>query len=621
MEWIVDGIVWIEAEVLQRASNNLEVMKQLAGVSWFIDGITHNEGQLLLNLAHHRFEDPFFSWVLKTGEYTFTGDLRAILLHALVRFADSGSNTINQLIAQPWINDGLTDDEAALLVFLDAATASGVEFNDALRSYSVQSATVSLPLAGDVSIRVFREGPFAPDDNLLALGVGSARVIEDLMGIPLQAKDIIIIVDPDLEFGGIYSYAYLRINNYGAVSHEIAHYYTDASGVPAWLKEGTAEFAQAYVNHRAGVETLDDRRWNLSEGVRNCNDRAEIQNLSHLATFNVLGFACHYTMGEHFMHRVFDLVGLEAMQSILKELYFVERVETKTEQALYVNFVRDLVHDEQSIYEIFLKHTPPELQEQFRDLYRRLHGGPYSPPYLNRQDDHGDEALAASSIAVGEAVEGRLDYEFDFDYFRFRAEKGREYRIGVTHETLHPSSVYLYAPDGKTQQTEGKQSLEQTPSGPQMLWVPRSSGDYYLAVHNSGGLTGTYTLTITIHTPPADDHGDTLASATGIEVGEAVRGALDHGLDHDYFWFTAEANQGYRIYVSYEDGALAFHRLRLYYPDGRRAYEEKWEQRGESSGQSYLLVPSTSEKRYFSIEDIRGAVAAYTVTVRREPVP
>ena len=385
-------------------------------------------------------------------------------------------------------------------------------------------------------------------------------------------------------------------------------------------KEGTADFAQAYVNHRTGVETIEDRRLGLSKQVRYCKDEGKIENLSQLSTVNILGFSCYYSMGEDFMHRVVDLIGLEAMQSVLRELYYVERVQTKNEQALYVNFVRNIANDEQSIYRTFLKHTPPELQEQFRDLHRRLHGGPYSPPYLNRQDDHGDEAAAASLIAVGEAVEGGLDYAFDFDYFRFLAEEGREYRIGVTHDTLHPTSLYLYAPDGKTQQTRGKQSLEQTPSGPQMLWVAPSSSEYYFAVHNVGGLTGTYTLTITIHTPPGDDHGDTLADATGIPVGEAAEGTLDHGLDYDYFWFAAEANQGYRISISYGDdvGHLP---LRLYYPDGRRAYQEQRQQRGEVNGQSYLYVPSTSGKRYFSIESSVGAVGAYTVAVRRESIP
>ena len=232
MEWIVDGIVWIEVDVLQYASNDLEVMKELAGVAWFVDGVTYNEGQLLLNLAYHEFQDPYFSWVLKAAEYTSTGDLCSSLLRAFRLFADSAPSTINQLIAQPWITDGLDDDEVALLVFLDRKPA---EFNDLLRSYSVQSTTVSLPLAGDVNIWAFQEGPFAPDDNLISLAVDSAPVIEELMGIPLQTTDIILIVDPDLNFGGIYSYAYLAIRNYRTVPHEIAHYYTDANGAPAWL--------------------------------------------------------------------------------------------------------------------------------------------------------------------------------------------------------------------------------------------------------------------------------------------------------------------------------------------------------------------------------------------------
>ena len=144
-------------------------MGQLMGVPWFVDGLTHNEGQLLLGLAYSGFQDPYFSWALKTAEYTSTGHLRSFLLEALRQFGEANPNNIDQLIAQPWINDGLNNDEAALLVYLDFAVRSGAEFNDALSSYAVQSASISLPLAGDVTIRAFREGSFAPDDSLLEL--------------------------------------------------------------------------------------------------------------------------------------------------------------------------------------------------------------------------------------------------------------------------------------------------------------------------------------------------------------------------------------------------------------------------------------------------------------------
>ena len=35
---------------------------------------------------------------------------------------------------------------------------------------------------------------------------------------------------------------------------------------------------------------------------------------------------------------------------------------------------------EEEIYGTFLKHTPPGLEDEFRDLYRRLHGGPFAFP-------------------------------------------------------------------------------------------------------------------------------------------------------------------------------------------------------------------------------------------------
>ena len=319
------------------------------------------------------------------------------------------------------------------------------------------------------------------------------------MGIPLPTTDIILIVVPDLDFSGMYSYRNLLIRDYGAVPHEIAHYYTDANNAPVWLKEGTAEFAAAYVNDRTGVESLDNRRLRLLDGVRYCRENSMIEHLSHLSTVNELGFSCYYTMGEDFLHRVVDLIGLEAMQSILKELYPMERVQTRNEQAINIKFIRDVDNSEHVIYRTFLKHTPPELREQFRDLHRRLHGGPFSPPYLDRPDDHGDQASEASQIVVGDAVEGRLDYEFDFDYFSFRADADQKYQVSVTHETLRPTSVYLFAPDGQTLEIIGKQS---TPYGPKILWVAPRSGAYHFVVHNFGDHTGTYEFTIKIHTPP-----------------------------------------------------------------------------------------------------------------------
>ena len=50
--------------------------------------------------------------------------------------------------------------------------------------------------------------------------------------------------------------------------------------------------------------------------------------------------------------------------------------------------------------------------------------------------------------------------------------------------------VTLYAPDGVTQEIDKWESRSETPSGPEVLWTPSTTGEYYFAVRNFGGLTG-----------------------------------------------------------------------------------------------------------------------------------
>ena len=93
-------------------------------------------------------------------------------------------------------------------------------------------------------------------------------------------------------------------------------------------------------------------------------------------------------------------------------------------------------------------------------------------------------------------VEGKLDYMFDFDYFRFETTEGQKYQIGVKHETLRPTSIALFGPDGMTGENQRWEARDQVSTGPRIIWMAPSSDVFYLAVQNFGGKTGTYTLTI-----------------------------------------------------------------------------------------------------------------------------
>ena len=321
--------------------------------------------------------------------------------------------------------------------------------------------------------------------------------------------------------------------------HEVAHYYFGGPSGPRWLHEGAAEFVESYINDHTGVQNLSDRRTSLSMIAQaNCiwigteNIRHHAYLMKHVYQFRYDN-DCEYYSGHHFLLNLFETMAGEAMSSALRDLHLLGEDNSQSEGR---------ANTEDEIYYVFLQHTPSERVEEFRDLYRRLHGATAAFPETNFSDDHGDEVETASAIEVGESAGGTLDYMFDFDFFRFHAEEGQRYRMNVNHESLRAASVTLYAPDGLTQEFGGFgnwKSRRRVSTGPQILWVSPSSGQYYFAVQNFGGKTGPYTLTITAVDDPADDHVDTLDTATDISLGEVVGGVVDDDFDYDYFRFRA----------------------------------------------------------------------------------
>ena len=306
---------------------------------------------------------------------------------------------------------------------------------------------------------------------------------------------------------------------------------------------------------------------------RKCFNLNEVENIWHYVhvwgvTTGLTG-GCPYYMGENFLINLFETMGEESMAAALRELLLSGWSDTREQ--------------EEVVFDTFVKHVPMGRLKEFLELYRQLHGGPYADLDVDFSDDHGDEPDAAAEIAVGETTEGFLDYHLDFDYFRFRAEEGRRYRIAVYHETLRSRSVLLYRSDGKTQErvmsrwTEagngylgGGQSLvtdtDRASYGPQIRWLAPSSGDRYLAVHSFGGQFGRYTLEIAPVETISDDHGNTVATATDISVGEVVKGVVDYDFDLDFFRLQAVAGREYRLRIKVETWPLVAN-LRLYSPD------------------------------------------------------
>ncbi|MXW29650.1 MAG: M1 family metallopeptidase [Chloroflexi bacterium] len=427
------------------------------------------------------------SWFAEKGAFS------APVLNSLNSFLHRDTDALRELTVQPWFADGLDEEEAAFVVTLAWVAARNSElYTDLLRTRYTQNRTISLPLAGDANIWIFQNTPFPPAEDLLAVVADTARISEGLLQVPFPTNDIILLVVDDTDRRYNFNYGKhlsgfmvvtRRPTGLRSVRHETAHYYF--SGNPQWLGEGGTEFIAAYVRDKTGVQSLSDRKIEASQRVRTeCYELNEIENIRHLSyVWGRTSHECPYVMGENLLFNISEILGSDAMTSALRELY---------ELPLDEGSERD---KEELVFNTLVKHIPPGRMEEFVDLYRRLHGGPYPDPGADLSDDHGDEAAAATAIAIGEIVEGSLDYHFDFDYFKFRAEQGQRYVISVNHDTLRASSLLLYGTDG--QAFERFTDRVRGPSGPRMQWTAPASGDYYFAVHNFGGESGQYTTAIT----------------------------------------------------------------------------------------------------------------------------
>ena len=212
----------------------------------------------------------------------------------------------------------------------------------------------------------------------------------------------------------------------------------------------------------------------------------------------------------------------------------------------------------------------------------------------------------------GESIGGSLDYMFDFDYFRFRAQEGKKYRVNVDHDTLRASSVGLYAPDGQTGMNRSWITREVVSTGPRIVWIAPSSDDYYVAVHNFGGKTGRYTLTIDAIDDAVDDHGDTPESATGLSLGEIVQGTIDDDLDIDYFRLPVERDQ--RYWLSAISVTLEEFQFSARMPDGgiRTADTENIRTCCPHGFQFRARAPGNAT---LSITGIGGSVGTYTFKI------
>lgn len=195
-------------------------------------------------------------------------------------------------------------------------------------------------------------------------------------------------------------------------------------------------------------------------------------------------------------------------------------------------------------------------------------------------DDHGDSFATATSLSIGDTVLAVLT-PGDHDYFEFPVPDGFTVRAFAQGDTDTNGVLY----DGTGMRIASNNSAGEGLN----FHIVRDldAGTHYLSV--SGWNTGTYTLIL--EEAGADDHGNSIASATPVSIGDTVPGVLTPG-DLDYFEFPVPAD-GFRLSVFTQGTTDAVGTL--YDGTGSRLADDD----GSGEGDNFHIIRTLDAGRYY----------------------
>ncbi len=164
---------------------------------------------------------------------------------------------------------------------------------------------------------------------------------------------------------------------------------------------------------------------------------------------------------------------------------------------------------------------------------------------LLETDDHGNDALTATSIAPGDAAtSGFIETPSDIDAFLFPVRQGYRYSIVLTPLTAgRQPAIRLSGVVGET---------DWGTTEPAMCTAVQDGAAFAFVSFPNGG-TGGYELRV-VEDGYSDDHGDAPATATPLEAdGATLRGAIEVHEDQDWFLLAARQGAEYHVTVTAEE--------------------------------------------------------------------
>ncbi|MDD5220502.1 MAG: hypothetical protein PHV11_08045 [Candidatus Bipolaricaulis sp.] len=220
---------------------------------------------------------------------------------------------------------------------------------------------------------------------------------------------------------------------------------------------------------------------------------------------------------------------------------------------------------------------------------------------LLETDDHGNDALTASPLAVGAAVTtGFIETASDVDAFLFSVRRGYRYTITLRALTPGPRPVVRLAG------AVGESDASADPGG--LTRIALQTGTALLFVAFPDEKTGGYEVAVA-EDGYDDDAGNEPSGATAVDADGVVRrGAIEVHEDRDWFSLTARQGAEYGIALTAESAA----RLTLIAADGVTVLREE-----AAGAQAPIRIEWTAAADgtvFLAVEMLSGA-GGYELTV------
>ena len=372
LPWVADGTTNWEWKQLDRLERFLEVDAALAhrvvGGHWFADGVSPIEKNLMFyleRLARQNVDQA--NYFLDLPEWQ--EPLEGLLVNALIRVPSlMEAGLWEEITRQPWYKDGLSEEEYILLaaayeVRRNEQNALEIIHGVATGDHIKVEDDFTLPLGGKVKLFAVSRDTSLLEEVFERNRTGVVE-IEKFVGVPFPKTYAGVFYEPTEPSNYRDVFVNVGSASQSVIYHEVGHTYFRQKPLPKWVSEGAAEFLSYYVLYEGDVGS--------HYRLRNCGDIAS--TVGELLAYRDGGgtddILCEYTMGRKFLEGMYVHLGGDVISAWLRALYRAaeDMPDPETGSADWM--------PESEIYRIMLSNTPPDQRDEFRALYRQLHGGP-----------------------------------------------------------------------------------------------------------------------------------------------------------------------------------------------------------------------------------------------------